>query len=61
MKNLEMNGAEKVLFKYEKKFWIEEAKMSEAEAEQKAIDKILSTRKMSKMLSNPKSKYYFPY
>ena len=69
MKNLEaqsltqdsLNGAEKVLFKYEKKFAIEYLQMTDEQAEQKAFKKIANVREMSKELSNPKSKAYFPY
>ena len=61
IESLNLNGAEKVLYKYEKKFWIEEAKFSDAEAEEKAYQKIINTRNMNKKLSNPKSKLYFPY
>ena len=61
IESLNLNGAERVLYKYEKKFWIEEAKFSDAEAEEKAYQKIINTREMSKLLSDPKSKYYFPY
>lgn len=61
IETLNLNGAEKVLYKYEKKFWIEEAKFSDAEAEEKAYQKIINTRNMSKMINNPKSKHYFPY
>jgi hypothetical protein len=69
MRNLEaqvinhdsLNGAEKTLFKYEKKFAIEYLQMTEEQAEQKAFEKIANVRQMSKELSNPKSKAYFPY
>lgn len=61
IESLNLNGAEKVLFNYEKKFWIELLKFSDAEAEEKAYQKIINIRDMSKKLSDPKSKYYFPY
>jgi hypothetical protein len=61
IESLNLNGAEKVLFNYEKKFWIELLKFSDAEAEEKAYHKIINIRDMSKKLSNPKSKAYFPY
>lgn len=61
IESLNLNGAEKVLFNYEKKFWIELLKFSDAEAEEKAYQKIINIRDISKKLSNPKSKAYFPY
>lgn len=56
-----LNGAEKVLFKYEKKFAIEFLNMTDEQAEQKAYQKIINVREMNKQLSDPKSKAYFPY
>jgi hypothetical protein len=61
IQNLNLTGPEKIIYKYEKKFWMEYAKFSVAEAEEKAYHKIINTRKMSKMINNPKSKHYFPY
>lgn len=69
MKNLEaqsltqdsLNGAEKVLFKYEKKFAIEYLQMTDEQAEQKAFEKIVNVREMSVKLSDPNSPYFFPY
>lgn len=57
----QLNGAEKVLFRYEKKFAIEFLNMTDEQAEQKASQKIINVREMSKQLSNSKSKAYFPY
>lgn len=69
MKNLEtnpithssLNGAEKVILKSTIRFHIEYGGLTYDQAEQKGFEKIASIRKMSKELSNPKSKAYFPY
>jgi hypothetical protein len=65
MENLEgfklRNGAETVIFISTKRFWIEHGNLTEAEAEAKAVTKILNTREMIFQFSNPKSKDYFPY
>lgn len=55
------NGSEKVIFKFTKQFYIDEFKYSEIDAEKEAIRKIINVRKMSKEVSNPRSKSYFPY
>ena len=47
---IEMTGSEKVLFKATLKFAMEELKLSEAEATEKAMAKIMSTRAMAKKL-----------
>jgi hypothetical protein len=55
------NGAEKVIFISNKKFWMEHGNLSESEAEAKAREKILKTRELIFEFSNPNSKNYFPY
>jgi hypothetical protein len=47
----ELTGAEKVLFKATYQFAIDVLKLSEAEANEKAMAKIASTRSLSKKMS----------
>jgi hypothetical protein len=54
-------NTEKIVFFSTKKFYMEHANFSEQEAEDKAREKIIKTRKIFADISNPKSKNYFPY
>ncbi len=46
-----LTGAEKVLYKAEYQFNINTLKLTEAEAQKKALDKIARVRKLSKKVS----------
>ena len=52
MKEMNLTGPEKVLWKATRKFAIEFLKFSEEQATQKALDKIASTRALALALKN---------